>query len=49
MSMADFWACSLWEFQAAVSGWNRSQGGDDTVEEMSEVRYEEMLRENGYR
>jgi hypothetical protein len=28
MSMTDFWNCSLWEFAAAVEGWNKAQGGD---------------------
>lgn len=48
MSLADFWDCSLWEFAAAVDGWNRAQGGDQP-EPMSPERYEALLEKHGYR
>jgi hypothetical protein len=46
--MSDFWAMSLWEFAAAVDGWNRAQGGDATPG-MSVERYDELLQKHGYR
>ncbi len=48
MSMVDFWNCSLWEFTAAVEGWNRAQGGDDPTPTMTPERYDELLAQHGY-
>ena len=48
MSLSDFWKCSLWEFGAAVDGWNKAQGNEETPQEMTEERYEEMLASAGY-
>jgi hypothetical protein len=47
MSMTDFWNCSLWEFAAAVEGWNKAQGGG-APDPMSIDRYDEILKERGY-
>lgn len=49
MSMTDFWDCSLWEFSAAVAGFNKANSGGDQPEHMSVERYEELLGEHGYR
>jgi hypothetical protein len=50
MSMADFWDCSLWEFSAAVAGWNKAQSGDgDKPAAMTPQRYDELLELHGYR
>lgn len=47
MSMSDFWACSLWEFSAAVRGWNKSQGGEEPVTPPTDAEFEEMLLASG--
>lgn len=49
MSLADFWTCSLWEFSAAVAGWNRSQSGDEPSKGMTPETYEKLLAKHGYR
>ncbi len=39
-------AMSLWQYRAALAGWNRAHGGDDGHDEpspMSPERYEELL------
>lgn len=48
MSMADFWACSLWEFTAAVDGWNRAQGGASDANPMTGEDYDALLKKAGY-
>lgn len=48
MSMTDFWNCSLWEFAAAVEGWNNKAQGGDAPDPMSIDRYDEILKERGY-
>ena len=52
MSLSDFWECSLWEFSAAVDGWNKAQGGDEDAPEVSDDAmqgYEKLLQDRGYR
>lgn len=52
MSMSDFWDCSLWEFNAVVTGWNRAQSGGGqkgSNRGMTSEQYEEMLERKGYR
>lgn len=47
--MADFWDCSLWEFSAAVAGWNKAQSGGDEAPAMSAETYMNLLEQHGYR
>lgn len=50
--MSDFWDCSLWQFNAQVSGWNQAQsgqGGKGSKRGMTAEQYEEMLERKGYR
>lgn len=35
--------CSLWEFDCAVAGWIRAQGGDDPIEPPSNEEHDEMV------
>lgn len=48
MSMADFWACSLWEFACAVDGWNRAHGGDDRPGPPSDAEFDAMMERFGF-
>ncbi len=48
MSMSDFWNCSLWEFSAAVAGWQRAQGGEEKPEPMSAETFEALKKKYGY-
>lgn len=48
MSMEDFWNCSLWEFGAAIEGWNRAQSGDDRPEPMTSETYDTLKKKYGY-
>lgn len=47
MSLSDFWECSLWEFAAAVHGWNLAQSGEP--EPLTGEEYDRMLEKKGYR
>lgn len=39
---------SLWQFAAAVDGWNRAQsGGADKPEPMTSAEFDELLKKNG--
>lgn len=48
MSMADFWDCSLWEFECAVEGYRKANTVDDKPQAMTPERYEELCRQHGY-
>lgn len=49
--MADFWECSLWEFHAAVDGWNKANTpkGKGKNPGMSAEEYDAYLERKGYR
>lgn len=40
-------AMSFWEFSACVGGWNRAQGGEESVEPPTTDEYDDMLRRLG--
>lgn len=48
MSLSDFWNCSLWQFAAAMEGWNRAQSGGDKPERMTAETYDELKKKYGY-
>jgi hypothetical protein len=35
--------CSLWQFSAAVDGWNKAHGGEPKPEAPSDAEFDEML------
>lgn len=49
MSLPEFWNCQPWELEAAVFEWNRRQERNDGPEPMTADRYDELLKEKGYR
>lgn len=47
MSLEEFWRCTPWQFAAAVTGWNKAQGGEDMPEPPGDAAFDAMLREHG--
>lgn len=41
---AEVGAMSFWQFAACVDGWNRANGGEDSVEPPSREEYEDLVR-----
>lgn len=43
---ADVDAASLWQFAAAVDGWNRAHGPEESPEPPSPERFEQMVADH---
>ena len=40
-------ACSLWEFGAAVNGWNKANGGEVKADSLSEEEHDALMAKYG--
>lgn len=40
-------ATGLWEFTAAVAGWNRAQGGEEAVKPPSPAEHDDLMAKYG--
>jgi hypothetical protein len=47
MSLDEFWKSTPWQFAAAVRGWNKSQGGSESLPAPTDAEYDAMIAEVG--
>lgn len=48
MSVQEMNEHSLWEFAAAVDGFNRAQGGEEPLPEMTNEEFDAILERNAW-